>query len=102
MGLNPAGVTSAEHIRRRCRNIRCGIFSCETCRRKLAFARQVSQLKMAGHSPAIFAHPALCRDDAREVRRSRKSCFLQGKGTASAVANPGNAGKVARSEVNPA
>lgn len=35
--------------------------------------------KMAGHSPAIFAHPALCRDDAKEVRRSRKSCFCREK-----------------------
>lgn len=49
-------------------------------RRKQAFARdRITTKMMAGHSPAIFALPALCRDDAREVRRSRKSCFCREK-----------------------
>ena len=37
---------------------------------KACFRRDRDTTKMmAGLRPAIFAHPALCRDDAREVRR---------------------------------
>lgn len=45
---------------------------------KACFRRDRDTTKMmAGHSPAIFAHPALCRDDAKEKARAARLILLK-------------------------